>query len=300
MDVSIIIVNYNTESLILDCIDSIYKQTRNLDFEIIVVDNASPEGVKYLHKDNRIRLIQAQSNLGFGRANNLGAQYAVGRYLFLLNPDTILVNNAIFILLDFMEKNKYAGVCGGNLYTKDMLPCHSYKVIAPGLLYELNDLLRGIPSKILGSDHFNNTGKCKDVAYITGADLFIRKEIFEQVGGFDKDFFMYFEETYLCYKVRKQGKKVVNVPQAKIIHLEGQSFKLKEERELLFYEGRHQYLTKCYSPRFIKVCNVIAKMNCLVNIVYFTLRKKEELNLIWRYRLKQLNKKRKYPQYSDN
>lgn len=291
MDVSIIIVNYNTESLILDCIDSIYKQTKNLDYEIIVVDNASPEGIKYLHNDNRISLIQAQLNLGFGRANNLGAQYAVGRYLFFLNPDTLLVNNAIFILLDFMDKNELVGVCGGNLYTKDMLPCHSYKVVAPGLLYELNELLKEFPSRTLWNDHFNYTDKCKEVAYITGADLFIRKEIFEQIGGFDKDFFMYFEETHLCYKVKKQGKKVVNVPQAKIIHLEGQSFKLKELRESLFYEGRYKYLTKCYSPMYITVCNMIGKMNCLINIAYFSLMRKKELIQIWKYRFEQLNKK---------
>lgn len=291
IDVSIIIVNYNTEPLIKDCIESIYKQTSGITFEIIIVDNNSPNGIQELQNDKRIKLIKSKSNLGFGKANNLGAQYANGKYLFLLNPDTLLINNAISILFNYNEENPDVGVCGGNLYTRNLEPCHSYKMIAPGILYEINEFFKGIPSKILLKDHFNNSNQYKKVAYITGADLFINKEIFREIEGFDNDFFMYFEETYLCYEISKLGMKIINVPQAKIIHLESQSFnQLKEKREILYYEGRKLYLNKRYSSQYIRICNFIAKINCMINIAYFSIFSKTDIVHIWRFRLQQLNK----------
>ncbi len=289
-DVSIIIVNYNTEQLTKDCINSIYNKTQNIKFEIIVVDNNSPDGINYLDKDSRIKLIKANDNLGFGKANNLGTKFARGKYLFFLNPDTILVNNAIYILYNHMEANPKTGICGGNLYSKEMFPCHSYKVILPGILYELNELLKGIPSKYLFKDHFNNTNKNRKVAYITGADLLIKKTTFEYINGFDKDFFMYFEETYLCHCVSKLKMNIINIPQAKIIHLEGKSIQLKEKRETLYYNGRSTFLKKCYSPFYVEICNIIARTNCRINIKYFKLKNRKELVDIWSFRLNQLNK----------
>lgn len=98
MDVSVIIVTYNTLALTRDCIDSIFRHTANVQFEVIVVDNASEDGsYDYFSKDRRIIYVYSQENMGFGRANNLGLEYASGEYIFLLNSDTYLKNNAIKI-----------------------------------------------------------------------------------------------------------------------------------------------------------------------------------------------------------
>lgn len=189
MDVSIIIINYNTEQLVLNCINSIYQKTTKLNFEIIVVDNDS-EQFNLLQNDNRIKFIKSSSNLGFGKANNLAAKYAQGRYLFFLNPDTILLNNAIELLYNFMESpnSQNVGICGGNLYNEQLQPSHSYRILFPGIIYELFFLTKGFPFKFFIKEHFNKTGKPLEVAYITGADLFISKELFNKVKGFDKRF----------------------------------------------------------------------------------------------------------------
>lgn len=259
-----------------------------------MIDNNSPNIPNLLKNDKRIKYIQSKTNLGFGKANNLGAQYASGKYLFLLNPDTILINNAIAILYNYNENNSTVGICGGNLYTKDLRPCHSYRVVAPGILDEINDLFKGLPLKLFSEDHFNSSNKSKQVAYITGADLLISKKLFTKINSFDNDFFMYFEETHLCYKVSKLGMKIINILQARIIHLEGQSFShFKEKREILYLKSRNLYLKKRYSSLYIQVCNMISKFNCIVNIAYFSVISKKKIAYIWKFRLNQLNELRK-------
>ena len=107
MDVSIIIVNYNTKDLLCQCVDSIYDKTSNVEFEIIVVDNDSSDGSKELFiKDKRIRFIEAGGYLGFGKANNLGVDAAKGKYVFFLNSDTILMNNAVKLFYDYCESHE--------------------------------------------------------------------------------------------------------------------------------------------------------------------------------------------------
>ena len=175
MDVSVIIVNYNTEKLILDCLDSLYAKTEGLSFEVLVVDNASPVRPTLLPDDRRITFLPSPENLGFGRANNLGASHARGKYLFCLNPDTLLMNNAVKELFDFMEGHPEAGVCGANLYKADQTPGHSYEMREPGILQEL------INSRSCTMTRFNedfNAGTApKEVPHVVGAALMISKAL---------------------------------------------------------------------------------------------------------------------------
>ncbi|MCR8916741.1 glycosyltransferase family 2 protein [Bacteroides sp. ET225] len=286
MDVSIIIVNYNTELLILDCIKSIYEKTQYISFEIIVVDNASSNDHSILKTDSRIRYIQSETNLGFGKANNLGAKHAKGKYLFFLNPDTFLINNAIFILFQFIENNHDVGICGGNLYTKDLKPTHSHFTIAPGIKFELYNLFSGKTFLFKDVSYFNYSENPISVEYITGADLFIRKELFESINGFDKDFFMYFEESYLCFIAKQENSLVINVPQAHIIHLEGQSFSLKEKREMLYLQGRKLYLTKRYGFIYYEICNIIYFITCLTRLLLFHIHNDEIKTNYWRQKIR--------------
>lgn len=266
IDVSIIIVNFNTEELILNCIDSILKETKGLSFEIIVVDNASPQRPVRLSNLSDIHYVQSPANVGFGRGNNLGVKYAKGKYLFFLNPDTILLNNAIAIFFHYMEENPDVGVCGGNLFNKDLKPTHSFEIMPPSIISEMFVLLSLVNKR--GGD-FNYTDKSKSVAFIVGADLFIKTDLFREIGGFDTDFFMYFEETYLCYQVKKCGYGVINVPQAHIIHLIGKSSSFQEKKERMYLKSRKLYLIKRYNKLYYIICNIVYVITCLSRILLF-------------------------------
>jgi GT2 family glycosyltransferase len=235
MDVSVIIVNYHSAKMVIDCINSIYDKTRGISYEIIVVDNASGDGsVETLREafGEKITLIDSAENLGFGKANNLGAKQACGKYLFLLNPDTLLVNDSIGILYEYMEAHPNTGVSGGNLFSPEMAPTPSFCRAFDDLRGEKR---RASWRKLLGDrvcaklhigqekpmPEFNHTDMPEKVAYIFGADMMLPRSVFEQVGGFDPDFFMYGEEEELTWRITQLGYDVMSVPQAKIIHLEG-------------------------------------------------------------------------------
>ena len=233
MDVSVIIVNYNTKQLTLNCIESIFLHTHDVNFEVIVVDNASTDGsVESLNKDKRILFIESPDNLGFGRANNLGYQYATGKYVFLLNSDTLLLNNAIKCFYDWMEYSAASNVAciGCLLLNFQGRPMHSF-----GYFPSLNKVARSImlnylpflrTSKDVGIVKKSNEGLPVD--YITGADLFIRRTVIEKCGLFDPDYFMYYEETDMQYRYFHAGyhSELIFTPQ--IQHLQGASFQKRK------------------------------------------------------------------------
>lgn len=228
MDVSIIIVNYKTSKLINDCIRSILEKTQGITYEIIIVDNATEELADVIDsaEDARVRLIQLPENVGFGRANNAGAKIARGRNLFFLNPDTLLLNNAIKILSDYLDTHPECGACGGNLYDEYMQPTLSFRRMLPGIKWELNELSHLMIDRLLHGKNwrFNFTDHSIEVGYITGADLMMPASVIKKTDGFSPEFFMYYEETDLCYRIKRLGWRVINVPYARIQHLEGGSF----------------------------------------------------------------------------
>jgi hypothetical protein len=220
MDVSVIIVNYNTKDLLLNCIQSVTEMTHDIQYEIIVVDNASRDGSVKMVRNTfpKIRLIDEQKNWGFGRANNLAAQVAQGRYLFLLNSDTLLRNNAIKILADFLDQDNDAAICGGQLFDQNLSPVTSFQQL-PTLTAEWKVCFAPflLKKKQVTLSNPTKTG------FISGADLMIRKTVFDELHGFDPHFFLYFEETELTYRVKKLHYTVWFVPDAQIIHLGEQS-----------------------------------------------------------------------------
>lgn len=224
MDVSIIYVNYKTIDLIKDSIISVLKHSVGFSYEIIVVDNHTEDISMLCNIDTRIKTIQLLENIGFGKANNEGAKIATADYLFFLNPDTLLMNNAIGVLFDYIRSNSKVGVVGGNLFGIDDQPIHSYHVEYFTWTHVFRSLFR---HKSIGNNYiekeFNFSDHPISVGYITGADLLMPKVLFDNVEGFNKRMFMYFEDVDLCYKVKKQGLRCVNVPNAHIKHLEGQS-----------------------------------------------------------------------------
>lgn len=253
MDVSIIIVNYNNSDLVNDCIRSIFDNVRDIDYEIIVVDNNTEDLSEVIDSrdDSRVSLLQLPENIGFGRANNAGAKIAKGRNLFLLNPDTLLLNNSVKILSDYLDNHPECGACGGNLYTRELKHLHSYRKIMPGILDSVDIALSRKLSRIIyGKSHeFNFSGEEMAVGYITGADLMVPAKIFNSVNGFNDRIFLYYEETDLCRRISDKGFEIVSVPSSKIIHLVGQSHKSKDSNKVNVlpykYEGesRRIYLS---------------------------------------------------------
>lgn len=302
-DVSIIIVNYKTATIIRNCIHSIESQNFGISYEIILVDNNSNDDISEITKDfkeENIKLLKLAQNIGFGKANNEGSKVAKGKYLFFLNPDTILLNNAITILCHHLESNPHVGVAGGNLYNEEKKPALSFRRIYPGIIYEIFEMTgHKLESWIYNKNwSFNHTNKKCRVAYISGADLMISKSLFERIGGFSKEFFMYCEDTDLCLKVHKTGMAVENTPLAKIQHLEGKSTRKEKgsfsEKGLYWPEqGRITYYKKNTSKMKFVMVNMIyfISLNFLFFITFilrmpsyraFKYRRKIFTNLIWK------------------
>lgn len=266
MDVSIIIVNYHTAELVKKCIESIFNNVAGINsYEIIIVDNSYEKELRDI-VDNfqcnkiNIRIVIPEKNLGFGKANNIAAKYARGKYLFLLNPDTVLLNDGVSILYRYLEEHSSVGIAGGNLYTPDGKPNGSYSRSFSSLNEEKNKskLIKIILEKVDQKLHvkeswkkFNETNRPLEVAYIYGADMMLKRSLFEEVNGFDPDFFMYGEESELTYRINKLGYKVMSIPNAKIIHLEGAATQsdisaFNEKQFRMRMNGTMMFFLKCY------------------------------------------------------
>lgn len=227
MDVSVIFVNYRTKELTINAIKSVIKHTSNLSYEIFVVDNNSQDGsIEAVEQEfPTIHIIKNPKNVGFGAANNIAIRQAKGKYILCLNTDTLLINNAINILFDFMEnpQNSNTAVCGGFIYDINMTPadCGGNFPSLREILWKfgMRKIFKSTYKKLkvtLKSDEIETDN---NIDYITGADLFVRKSILDEVGLFDERFFMYFEETDLCKRIKNKKYDIKFVPEAKIQHL---------------------------------------------------------------------------------
>jgi GT2 family glycosyltransferase len=220
-----------------------------VNYEIIVVDNASNDNSEKILAEKysgKVLYIQLPENVGFGRANNEGIKVSQGRNLFLLNPDTVLLNNAIKILSSYLDENPETGIAGGNLFDANKAPAYSYRCFLPSLFWEINDMFLAFPEKLFFGKNacFNRSSSAMEVAYITGADMMISRKVFDKAGRFDPGFFLYFEESDLAYRVRKSGYNIKSVPQAEIIHLEGNSFVTPGSRSIHYFNGKFLYYRK--------------------------------------------------------
>ena len=238
MDVSIIIVNYNTCKITQDCIDSIFDKTSDVNFEIIIVDNASTDGSKeHFEKqdeEGKIRYIYSYENMGFGRANNVGMMLAKGEFFFLLNSDTYLLNNAILEFLIVAKKNSPRTFWGSYLLNEGGAIIHS-----AGENITIKSILNGVFDSYL--HFFRNVkkttyyGEFSEVGYITGADMFFHRSLYEISGGFDHNYFMYYEESDWQIRMKKLKSKSILISSPRIVHLDGGS---QIDTKSHFNEGR--------------------------------------------------------------
>lgn len=241
IDLSIIVINYNTKRLTAECVSSIGKHTKGMRYEIIIVDNASKDGsAAYFRKrlkSPNVSLVENAENMGFAKANNQGMKRAKGKYILLLNSDTYFEDNFLANLVAWMEKNPRVAVSSCALKNKDgslqgtggHFPT-LFKVFAWMFFVEDIPLLDKIikpfhPMHVKsplykGQKNFENPGE-RD--WVTGAFFLLRSTILKNVGYFDEDYFMYVEEVDYCYRIKKAGWKVWYLPQWHIVHLGGAS-----------------------------------------------------------------------------
>jgi GT2 family glycosyltransferase len=284
MDVSIIFVNYNTISLLTDAIDSALEKTIGVIYEIIVVDNASNDNSRKILSDkyqSNVIYIALPENIGFGRANNEGMKIAKGRNVFLLNPDTILQNNAVKILSDYLDQNEGVGVVGANLYNEDGSAqpcfCHYY----PSIGYELSNLFHLL--FLYNREVFNYTEVPKKVSRVVGAAMMIKKGVINKTGMFDARFFMYAEEDEWCFRISKSGYTIFNLPQAKITHLDGKSFQFSAERQKRKLEGLRTFYRVSYSSFYCKMLRLVEYLTIMSRLIISKMSNNIEKLNYWKF-----------------
>lgn len=224
MKVSIILVNYNSAGLLRQCLQSIYEQTQDISFEVIVVDNASSDESRQIVRSEfpAVQLIESPENLGFSRGNNLGVKLAKGTYCVFLNTDTILFEDSIKALADFLDTHPEVGAVGPKILFEDgcfqlsagRLP-NLFGEFFDKIVYFLARRWRLVICPMLERRH-NAT---KAVGWLTGACFMVRHNAFLQVSGFDEKLFMYFEDKDLCKRINASGWQIMYYPVTSIIHL---------------------------------------------------------------------------------
>jgi hypothetical protein len=247
MDLSIIIVNWNTKNLLLQCLESVYQTIKRIEMEVFVVDNGSIDGSVVAAKERfpEVKFIQNEINLGFAMANNQALRLAKGRYLLLLNPDTQVKKGAIERLISFMDAHSEAGGAGAQLLNSDGSRQNSIANF-PSLATELlnKSLLRWLfPKAFPGKER--NYPEPIEVDSVIGACMIIGRDAIEQVGLLDEDCFLFLEETDWCYRMKRAGWKIYHVPQAEIYHFQGKGVEIeKKKARVEYYRSRYHFFKK--------------------------------------------------------
>lgn len=280
IDVSVIIVNYKSKKEIFDCLTSIFKSDAKISLEIIIVDNDEKIVIKknLQKKFPSIKYIKSLRNVGFGAANNLGARYARGRYLFFLNPDTKIFKNTINSLYEFIDKNKKTAIVAPLLLDKSKRPylLQGAKELTPfRAICALSFIEKFFPKNRIYKDYYLygwNKKDNKEVDVVPGAAFIIRNELFKKIGGFDENFFLFFEELDLCKKVNELGYKIFIIPKAKAIHLWGASTgRSKKDMKKIFSESRFYYFKKHFGLPKAVIAEVFLRADKFILFLIFTI-----------------------------
>ena len=267
LDLSIVIVSFNTRDVLLDCLTSVYAKTEGISYEVIVVDNASsddtPDSVS--KKFPNVFLIRNDVNKGFSSANNQGIRGSAGKWISLLNPDTRLVEISFQKIYKYMEEHS------------------EFSILGPGIIDEENQqsptrLWEDTPSdaawKILGlynpNDELQRMADTKEALVVSGCCFVIHRELFEQVGLLDENYFLYNEEDDFCRRARKQGKRICFFPETSIQHLLGKSTHQPKHREKVIFEAYKSniyFYSKYYSCGWNFILKFLYKFTFMAGLI---------------------------------
>jgi len=244
--ISIVIVNYKVPQCLVEALHSLRLAKHYDRCEVIIVDNASGDNSReaITSEFGEVQWIQLKANIGFGKACNIGAEAARGRYLLLLNPDTVISENTLASAVEFMEAHPNAGLMGPKILNPDgtlQLSCRRSVPTASVAFYYLSGLSHVFPkSRRFGKYHltYMDEDETAQVPVISGSFMFMRRELFNEVSGFDKRFFMYGEDIDLCCRISKAGYEVWYYPDIRIVHRKGKSSSKRRIRSRIdFYEA---------------------------------------------------------------
>jgi len=276
MDLTIVIVNYNTEKLTLECIASVYKSHLPYTFEIFVVDNhSSDNSVEAIKKHYpKVKLIENEENVGFSKANNQAIRQAQGRYILLLNSDTILMENTLDVMTQYMDNHLDVGAAGCEvlLPTGDLdQACHRGFPTPQASFYYMAGLAKKYPNNLKYNSYhksYLNMKEIHEIDCLVGAFMLVRKETIDQVGMLDEEFFMYGEDIDWCYRIKEAGWGIIYNPTVSIIHYKGASsrkkpFKIVYEFHRAMYLFHKKHYAKKYSifVNYIVYAGIFAKLS---------------------------------------
>jgi len=260
IDLSIVIVNFNTKELLKNCLRSVFKHTQNLSFEVIVVDNASGDNsLKILRQDfSRVKVIASEKNLGFAGGNNEGIKKAKGQFVLLLNSDTKIEKNAFLKLIELAKTKEALGICGPRLLNED-------KTIQSSTMPFLRLPLAAV--WLFTGDRFlkKSPVSARRVDWLSGACFLIKREVIDKVGLLDDKFFMYVEEMEYAYRAFKKGFQCWFFPQVAVYHLErGRSPEGKQKAIWWIYEGMIYFYRKHFAPWQLDVLKLLLRLKAVL------------------------------------
>jgi GT2 family glycosyltransferase len=286
MHLSIIIINFNTPELSLACIESIKQFTTEIDYEIILVDNAPKENFKSKFEEchSNLKYIHSKENIGFGRANNLGMEIAKGAYFLLLNSDTLLFNNSIKQCLEFLEleQSQKIGLIGCKLLNEDGTYQASFYPFQQNTLWNYFKSNNPILFKLLKiQEAYNENNEIRKVGDVSGAFMLLRRSVYNEVKGFDPDFFLYCEETDWCRNRIVKQFDIYYYPNSAIIHLGGKS----APKKLMYFQSQLSLALFWYKKGVISYFFyfLISWLNgfCFLLILPFSNKKSKEHSLFY-------------------
>jgi N-acetylglucosaminyl-diphospho-decaprenol L-rhamnosyltransferase len=261
IDVSIVIVSWNVADLLAKCLDSIFASPFDKNkLEIIVVDSASTDNTVAMLREKypQVSLLAQSENLGFTRGNNIGFAAAKGRYLFMLNPDTEIIGDAVSQMMNYLDAHADVGIVGPHTLNADG-SYQSSRRNFPGkrlAFFESTFLQEIAPKAMLESYYLNNypNDAVLDVGWMQGSALLVRREIFETLGGLDENFVMFFEELDWCKRAAGAGWRLVYLGTAQIIHHGGKSTEQSgAKKHIWFQESKIRYYRKHHGPVFAAI-----------------------------------------------
>jgi GT2 family glycosyltransferase len=275
INVSIIVVSYNTREMTLECLRSVYEQTTEVSFELLVVDNASNDNSAAIIAEYfpECTLIASKENLGFAGANNLAAKQAKGEYLLLLNPDTIVLDGAIQKLYAFARENPKNLIYGGRTLYSDysLNPTSCWR---RPTLWSLFCYATGLTSifrkkKFFDPESYGNWQRdsVREVDIVTGCLLMIDKKNWNRLGGFDLQFFMYGEDADLCLRAAEKGAMPIITPDATIIHYCGASEKVRADKMIRLFRAKEQLIRRHWNLVSIHLGLMLLRSSVLIRVV---------------------------------
>lgn len=281
-DISIVMVNYNSGGLLSKSLQSIFNSGCDSNTEVIVVDNNSDDNSAQNARAifPQVNFIQNDRNLGFAKANNLGIKKSQGRSVLLLNPDTVIVHGALQKMVEFMNTSPKIGIIGAKLLNPDgnvQLSCRSFPSWINAIYNRYSPITRMFPKNKHAAGYLLTDwahDEPRQVDWLSGACLMIKREVLEQIGLFDEDFFMYCEDIDICYRSKQAGWKNFYYPDAQVMHYIGCGKKKVSFKSIIFHHiSMYKFFRKHYCKNRI-VFNILTFCGIMISFIMTSIYKR--------------------------